>query len=116
MTWQFWQSCERRHAAWWTTAEPNAAGRMGLFRVLYAAFFLWHLSWRIGSDLAGLPAVDHHRVRLVNWLPKQDTPPIAFESLESALAAALVVLLVGYRVRWATAAVLVLGCLNEALF
>ncbi len=116
MMWRIAQACERGVTAWLTAPEPHAAGRMGLFRVFYAAFYLWHLSWRIGSDLAGLPVPDHRRVFLVNWLPKHEMSPWFFESLESLLAAALVVLLAGYRVQLATAVVLVLGCLNEALY
>ena len=89
---------------------------MGLFRIFYAAFYLWHLSWRIGSDLAGLPVPENRRVFIVNWLPKHEMSPLLFQGLESLLAAALVILLAGYRVQLATAVVLVLGCLNEALY
>ena len=116
MMWRLAQACERGVTAWLTAPEPNAAGRMGLFRIFYAAFYLWHLSWRIGSDLAGLPVPENRRVFIVNWLPKHEMSPLLFQGLESLLAAALVILLAGYRVRLATAVVLVLGCLNEALF
>jgi hypothetical protein len=42
--------------SWLTTPEPCIAGRMGLFRVIYAAFYIWHLSWLDGVALGLLPA------------------------------------------------------------
>ena len=41
---------------WFTASEPAAAGRMGLFRILFGLFYLWHLSLFDISLVAGLPA------------------------------------------------------------
>jgi hypothetical protein len=103
----------RRVDAWLGAPEQNAAGRSGLFRVIFAVFYLWHLSDQQASTLSGLPSEHVRRLRLFEWLPS-DPSPAAFELLESALVAALVLLMFGFCARFATAAVLGLGCALEA--
>lgn len=98
---------------WLTAPEPNAAGRLGLFRILYSAFYLWLLSFNFVANLSGLPAARRRRILLIEWLPTE-LPPAFFELLEAALVAALVLLMVGLRVRLATLVVLVIGCILEA--
>ena len=98
---------------WFTTPEPNAAGNLGLFRVLYASFYLWFLSSQNVQHLVGVPADHRQRVLLIDLLPA-DPPAAFFVSLEILLVAALCLLVVGFRVRLATWVVLVVGSLLEA--
>ena len=98
---------------WLTAPEARIAGRMGLFRVIYAVFYLWHLSWVDGATLGLLPDAVWRPVYLLRVVPLR--PPSALPGiLESCLVAALVVLLAGLWVRPVTLAVLVLGMLVEA--
>lgn len=99
---------------WFTAPEPNAAGRMGLFRILYALFYLWHLSPAFIGNLHGLPPSFYNRVLLTSVLPPAKMPLWALELAEGALIAALVLLLFGLGTRVATLTVLVLGSLYEA--
>lgn len=98
---------------WLTAPEARIAGNMGLFRILYAAFYLWHLSWVDGAALGLLPGDAWQPVELLRLVPLR--PPSAVPGvIESCLVAALVLLLAGLCVRPVTLAVLVLGTLLEA--
>lgn len=101
----------------WLTASPvaHAPQSLGIFRIVYALFYLWHLSFQRAELLAGLPANSRGRVVLVNWFPF-DAPPIAFQAIESVLVASIVLLLFGWRTRLMTAAVFSAGALLEGLF
>ncbi|MBE9129715.1 hypothetical protein IQ258_27090 [Coleofasciculus sp. LEGE 07081] len=69
--------------AWFTQPEVNAAGRIGLFRILYSFFYLWHLSIHSADFLSGLPsfyvdvivslALIFHAVNAI-WLVVTTTP------------------------------------------
>ncbi len=98
---------------WLTTPEARIAGRMGLFRVIYAAFYIWHLSWVDGAALGLLPDAVWQPVDVLRVVPLR--PPSAVPGvIESCLVAALVLLLAGLCVRPVTLVVLVLGMLLEA--
>ncbi len=99
---------------WLLSSEKNAAGRLGIVRILFSLFFLWHLSTVWMTSLGGIPhEFAAKRVLIIEWLPI-DLPVVFFAALESLLVAALILLLVGYWTRAATAIVLVCGCLVEA--
>lgn len=104
---------------WFTRPEPNAAGKMGIFRILYALFYLWHLSTHSTEFLSGMPGFFVEKeVYLVKYLFSDfgaSFPPLFFHILESFLVAALVLLAFGYKTRFATIAVLLIGCLTEGL-
>lgn len=101
---------------WLTTPEPHAAEGLGVFRILYGVFYLWHLSQSQAVLLSGLPEAHRNRILLLDVLHlSPDLPPIFFATLESALAACLVLLAVGYRTAATTGAVLVLGVALEGL-
>ena len=38
------QKISNKFDKWLMSSEPNAAGRLGLFRIVYAWFYLWYLS------------------------------------------------------------------------
>ena len=99
--------------AWLTAPETRIAGRMGLFRVIYTVFYLWHLSWVDGATLGLLPGAVWQPVDLLRVVPLR-LPSTLPGILESSLVAALVMLLAGLWVRPVTLAVLVLGTLLEA--
>ena len=104
---------------WFTQPEANAAGNMGLFRILYALFYLWHLSVHSSDFLSGMPGFYvEYQVYLVKYLFSDfgaSLPPLFFYTLDSLLVAALVLLAFGYKTRMATIAVLIIGSLIEAL-
>jgi hypothetical protein len=98
---------------WLTAPESNAAGRLGLFRIVYAVFYLWALTGYLPGYLANLPAHLLDEVLILQVIPN-NLPVAFFEGLLAMLVAALVFLLFGYKTRWATAVVLVSGGLLES--
>ncbi len=105
--------------AWFTQPEKNSAGRIGLSRIFYSLFYLWHLSTHSSDFLSGMPEFFvEKRVYLVKYFFSDfgaSLPPLFFHTLEAFLVAALVLLAFGYKTRAATAAVLIIGCLVEGL-
>lgn len=99
---------------WLLHSESNAAGRVGLFRILYAVFFLWHLSDYTPANLHELPNEMNTPIRLNDWLPA-DPPVWFYEGVGGILAAGLVLLMFGYRTSIATAIVAVFGVFMESL-
>ena len=85
---------------------------MGLFRIIYAAFYIWHLSWVDAAALGLLPDAVWQPVGLLRLVPAR-TPSVLPGMIESGLVAALVLLLAGLCVRPVTLVVLVLGTLLE---
>ena len=105
--------------AWFTRPEPNSAGSMGLFRIIYSLFYLWHLSIHSADFLSGMPNfLVEYQVYLVRYIFRDfgaSLSPVFFYGLESFLVAALVLLAFGYKTRMATISVLLIGGLLEAL-
>jgi hypothetical protein len=99
---------------WLTTPFPHAAGRLGLFRVLFSLFFLWHLSTYTGRFLGDVPAA--HRMPMLLLAPFPWPGPMAIGILESLLVALLVVLCLGLFTRVVTLVVLVVALLYEGHF
>jgi len=93
---------------WLASPEPRAAGRLGLFRILYPLFYLWHLSWIYAADLGRLPAASWQPVGVLRLLGV-GAPNSAPAVLEPLLVGLLMLLMIGLRVRAVTAAVLVTG-------
>ena len=102
-------------STWLTTGEPRAAGRLGLFRIIFVLFYLWHLVDYFPPNLSGIPAVDGSWMLLSVFLP-QDLPPAFFQGLYTIIIAALVLLLIGYQTRSATLVVGLLGALFESFY
>ncbi len=105
--------------AWFTQPEVNAAGNVGIFRIVYSLFYLWHLSNLSYDFLSGIPSFYViEQVYLVRYFFRDfgaSQSPLFFYTLESFLVAALVLLAFGYKTRIATIAVLLIGGLLEAL-
>jgi hypothetical protein len=99
---------------WLTAPENNAAGRLGLFRILYSIFYLWHLSFHFAENLSGMAEQHHLMTVLIEWARPYTLAPWVLRLAECVLAAAVVVLMFGYRTRLATLVVLVLGSIYEA--
>lgn len=110
------QRATRAVTNWFLAPEPNAAGNLGLFRIVFCLFYLWHLSAIVGADFSGLPNWIRIRILLVQLIPLDLVTPRYLSVLESLVVAAIVLLGFGYRTRVATAAVLVLGSFLEAHF
>lgn len=98
-----------------TAPEPNAAGRLGLFRIVFALFYLWSMVEYRPGMLYGVPEQFRETVALNGWYAL-DPPLWFFELLGPVLIGALVLLLLGLRTRMATVVVLVVGGLLEAYF
>ena len=99
--------------AWFTAPEPNAAGRMGLFRLVYAVFYLWHLSLFDVRAMSGMPQHLQRGPTLLAWLP-HDPSPTMLQALDTVMVCALVLLALGLRVRLMTFVVLLAGIVREA--
>ena len=100
---------------WLTAPEPRAAGRMGIFRVLFGAFYLWHLSVFDVSTISGMPA--GYRVIPIGLFDRLLGEPalLQLRALDAVLVAALVLLALGLGTRTVTVVVLAAGVLREAL-
>ncbi|MEM6256881.1 MAG: hypothetical protein AAGI37_01045 [Planctomycetota bacterium] len=107
------QNLIRWPAAWLTGHEANAAGRLGLFRIVYCVFYLFLLIEYHAPLLYDFPRFLQRRsVFAGRWLV--DPPWIFYELIVPCLVASLVLLLLGLWTRVMTAVVLVLGGLLEA--
>ena len=106
-----WSAADR----WFLAPEPAAAGRMGLYRILFCAFCLWYRAWQPAAAAADfVPEVDA-RMALLGAL-RRAVPYPRGAVMEFAIIASLVALLIGWRTRAATAAVLVVGVAVEAQY
>ncbi|MEM9345151.1 MAG: hypothetical protein AAGB26_00910 [Planctomycetota bacterium] len=107
------QNLIRRPVAWLTGHEANAAGRLGLFRIVYCVFYLFLLIEYHAPLLYDFPRFLQRRsVFAGRWLV--DPPWIFYELIVPCLVASLVLLLIGLWTRVMTAVVLVVGGLLEA--
>lgn len=93
---------------WLTAPEANAAGRMGLYRILYALFYLSYLPLMHAPQLGTLPDAEWRPVLAMLWSP--GVPAVTWlQMMQVGLVAGLVLLVIGYRVRLATVLVLLTG-------
>ncbi|ACB52703.1 hypothetical protein cce_3355 [Crocosphaera subtropica ATCC 51142] len=98
---------EKNYTQWLSSPAPNAAGRIGLFRILYSIFSLWLCSYLHYGEMGLVPAIQWKPILLLSWL---DSPPYQLIPIfESLLVSSLILLLVGYQTRLATLFVFVLG-------
>lgn len=99
-----------RYRQWLSAPVENAAGTIGIFRILYAFFYLWRIADRDFRVLAAIPPAEWQPISFLSFdalffLPTLPVMNIAQLSLVGGLAA----LLVGYGVPIATLVVLVSG-------
>ncbi len=99
---------------WFMAPEPRAAGRMGLFRIAFGLFYLWHLSVFDLSILAGMPEAYGAPMAILGG-GALDLPAASLRWIDRLLVAALVLLVFGWQTRAVTAFVLVTGVFREAL-
>lgn len=88
--------------------EPHIVGRMGLFRIIYAVFYLWVIARYNYPELSAIPAGQWKPLITYSWMP---TPPIApfMIAAQIGLVFGLVLVLLGYRTRLSTLLVLLTG-------
>ncbi|MBX2864049.1 MAG: hypothetical protein KTR27_10865 [Leptolyngbyaceae cyanobacterium MAG.088] len=98
---------EHRYVSWLTRPAQNAAGRMGLYRIIYSLFYLWFLSHMQFAELSLVPTDLWDPTVLFSRL--SPLPGIAYPTMEILLVIALVLLLVGYKTRLATLTTLLMG-------
>ncbi|MEM8779937.1 MAG: hypothetical protein AAGF26_13920 [Cyanobacteria bacterium P01_G01_bin.49] len=99
---------EYNYTQWLSSPQINAAGRIGLFRILYSLYCLWFYSYFQFSEMSLVPSIQWHPIRLFSWF-NAPPPPYVFPILESLLSASLILLLVGYKTRLATVLVFLFG-------
>ena len=107
------QGLEKKYSRWLNSPVPNAAGRMGLFRILYSLFSLWLCSYLHYDEMSLIPAEQWEPTLLLAWLDKP--PYFLIPTCEALLVAALTLLLVGYQTRFATCMVFLLGVFLTAV-
>jgi len=93
---------------WLDQPAESAAGRMGLFRIVYSVFYLWHLSYVEAGLLAHAPSENWRPIYLYRYIlarPPDWLPRV----IESLLVGLLILLMVGMHTRAVTVLVFVLG-------
>ncbi len=105
-----WQA---RIDAWWTRPQADAAGSLGLYRIVFAFGFLWKVSLFDTGLLAGMPPPGEMPLVLLDLLPR-DPSVLLLRGLEMTLVAALVLLIAGVHVPAATSVVFVTGLARES--
>jgi hypothetical protein len=102
--------------AWLSEPTPNATGRLGLFRILYALFYLWYLATQHTAKISFLPrSYFTNRILLLEgW----NFPPsfLSLSIVESIMAAMLVLLMFGLRTKLVTFCVILLGLILEGYY
>ena len=101
------QHLEHRYSLWLTRPAQNAAGRMGLYRIVYSLFYLWFLSRMRFGELSLVPTSYWEPTILTSGL--SPLPGAAYPAIEILLVMALILMLLGYKTRIATVMVLILG-------
>lgn len=100
---------------WLTTPEANAAGRLGLYRIIFALVALAHVLTPNGFlQIPTLAAYQWKPVFLLLWL-KTPPPLETLVLIEAAYIFGLVLLAVGLRVRLTTLLVLIAGTFYSAI-
>lgn len=103
----FFQRLNYRYVEWLTRPAQNAAGRIGLYRIIYSFFYLWFLSPLHFSELGLVPTSQWDPTILFSGL--SPLPSMGYSAMEILLIMALILLLLGYKTRLATLVVLVTG-------
>ncbi|MBE9066367.1 hypothetical protein IQ260_06850 [Leptolyngbya cf. ectocarpi LEGE 11479] len=101
------QSLERRYSLWLTRPAKNAAGRMGLYRIVYSLFYLWFLAQLRFTELSLVPTSQWRPTILFSGL--SPLPGAAYPAMEILLVISLVLQLIGYKTRIANLMVLIMG-------
>jgi hypothetical protein len=86
---------------WLTSPEPNAAGRLGIFRILFALLYLWIIQPLTYHQIPDIPWQDWKPVDALRWLPAFP-PALFFDIVHVALIVGLLLLLIGFKTRLAT--------------
>ncbi len=103
-----------RFDAWWTRPLPNAAGRYGLYRIVFALSYLWHVSEFDLRMLYGAPPGAEPPLPFLQLLPSSPSMAV-LQGVDALLVASLCLLAVGIRMPLSTALVLGVGVVREAL-
>lgn len=102
---------------WLTYPEKNAAGRLGIFRIIFAIFYLWFMSFHSAIKLSYLPISLSQTEFLFTFdnffkfLPSQ-----TWVILETIIVALLILLMIGYRVQIVTLMLLIFGTVLESFY
>lgn len=113
---EYLKKIENKFDQWLLAPQPNAAGNLGLFRIIYALFYFWNLSYNFVGFFKNFPEDYYiHRILITQFFPTQLIPPLLI-MVEAILVVSLFFLLVGLRVRIATGIVLISGCFLEAWY
>ncbi len=95
---------------WLTAPEVNAAGRIGLYRIIYGLFYLWTMQpLSYYTAYARLPEDQWDPIATISWLEHSRPAPFLFHIMPLVLVVSLVLLTIGFRTRLATLLVLIAG-------
>ena len=97
--------------SWLTQAEPNAAGRLAIFRMVYGLFCLLCLPalTYYHDTYALLPAQEWHPILLIARLNPPPPHPLLLQVVPMVMAFSLVLLIVGFLTRPVTLLVMLCG-------
>ncbi len=100
---------------WFTRPSANAAGQVGLYRIVFGLGYLWHVSLFDVGAIVGAPNPPREALPFLQLVPSA-TSSGALQGLEMVLVGALVLLVAGLWVPMSTAVVLVAGIAREGYF
>ncbi len=100
---------ERSVNHWLTTPEENAAGRLGLYRIIYAVSALMYGLVTLNyAEIATMPAYNWRPVAILAWMPAIPSADV-LTMIYVTYIVSLVFLLFGLWTRWSTLVVLISG-------
>ncbi len=99
---------EARINQWLTQPTPNAVGRLGLYRILFALFYLAAVATDYVLGVTLIPVGEWRPVIILGWLASPP-PDAVMHAATYGLLIALGLLLLGWRTPWSTLAVMALG-------
>lgn len=90
------------------TSESYNFRNLGIYRILYSVFYLWHLSFYKAQSLGAAPEINQYDIVFFKWI-NTNLFSSYNEIIESTLVTLLILLLFGYRVRLITGLILLFG-------
>lgn len=106
---------ENRIDAWLTQPEVNAAGRLGIYRIIYCLVYLIFMSVSLETlgEISKTPVNSWNPTPILLWMASPP-PEMVIMFIVAVQTIAIILLLLGWKVRWMTGIILVAGILTTA--